>query len=194
MALLFSPLPAGQHRLGLRLGRMGGFFRTFDVPASGSSWTGGFELPVDANFVGFEASKELAAAVQRVDVTPATVSDAGRRLKVGQVLAARDYGTAALFAHDERSWLEPEGAWTQGGTRAALTLSPRVTGRLSIRLRSGTDNVVDLGSAGWRTQVTLRAEQARDRGDARGRRRARRAVLGRDGARSHAQRPGPCGA
>ena len=159
VALLFSPLPEGQHRLGLRFGRIGGFFRTFDVPATGSSWSGEFELPVDANFVGLEASKELGAAVRRIDVTPLTVGDAGRRLRSGQVLAARDYGPAAIFAHDERAWLEPEGVWTQGGTRASLTLSARAGGNLAIRLRSATENTVDLGVSGWQTRLTLRPEE-----------------------------------
>lgn len=159
VTLLFAPLPEGPHRLGLRLGRIGGFYRLFDVPPTGSSWAGEFELPVDANFVGFEASKELGSAVRRVDVAPIAVSDASRRLRVGQVLSARDYGAAALFAHDERSWLEPEGTWTQGAARASLTVSPRTAGVLAIRLRSSIDNVVELGSAGWRTRVELRANE-----------------------------------
>jgi hypothetical protein len=159
VALVFAPLPPGQHRLGLRLGRLGGRYRDFDVPATGSSWAAEFELPVDANLVGFEASKELAAAVQRVDVVPVSIGDAGRRLRVGQVLAARDYGSAALFAHDERSWLEPEGVWTLGKARASFSISTPSSGSVAVRLRSVTDNVVSLGCGNWHATVTLQAGQ-----------------------------------
>jgi hypothetical protein len=162
VTLLFAPLPDGHHRVGLRLGRTGGVFRDFDVPATGSSWGTEFELPVDANLVGFEATKELGAAVQRVDVTPLAVSDVGRRLRVGQVLAARDYGRVALFAHDERSWLEPEGVWTLGKARATFSVSARSTGPVAIRLRSATDNRVSLGCATWRATVDLLAGQPAD--------------------------------
>ena len=158
VTVVFAPLPPGPHRLGLRLGRVGGFYKMFDVPGSGSSWVGEFDVPVDANFVGFEASKDLAAAVKRVDVTPLAVSDARRRLRVPQVLAARDYGAASVFSHDERSWLEPEGAWMQGAARVSLTLSPQRE-PLVLRLRSGIDTTVQLGTSSWNSSVEVHAEQ-----------------------------------
>ena len=159
VTLLFTPLPPGEHRLGLRIGRTGPVYRIVDVPASGSSWVGEFDVPIDANFVGFEASKGLAPAVQGLEVVPVTVVDAGRRTRVGQVLAARDYLEAAVFSHDERSWFEEPGIWTQGGARASFTVLPRTSGTLRVTLRASTVNRAEIVVGGWRTAVDLQPEQ-----------------------------------
>jgi hypothetical protein len=159
VSLRFAPLPLGEHRLGMRIGRTGPLYRVVDVPATGSSWVGEFDVPIDANFVGFEASKDLQPAVQGLEVTPISVLDAGRRTKVGQVLAAREYASASVFSHDERSWLEPRGIWTQGRTSAALTLLPRSSGALRLSLRAPLANRVTLVVGGWRTQLDVQPDQ-----------------------------------
>lgn len=162
VSLTFTVLPPGPHALGLRLGRMGDVYDRFDVPASGGSWQHEFELPIDANFVGFEASRGLAPAVTTVEVVPVSVIDVARRLPVGQVLSARHYPGGDLFAHDERSWLEADGAWTAGQQTAALTLVAR-TQPPTVRLYTGPrPNTVELSGAGWQRSVDVAAEERLD--------------------------------
>jgi hypothetical protein len=155
VALQFAPLPAGEHVLALRVGRVGPHFEVFTVAGTGSTWQAEFELPVDANFVGFEASRALAGAVQRAEVVPLRVVDRGRRARIGQVLAAQRYPVAAVFSHDEDSWLEKAGVWTAAQREAAFTMIPAASGVLALRLRAGTPNVVTLASGGWQARVEV---------------------------------------
>ena len=163
VSLTFTVLPPGEHTLGLRIGRIGAIYRVFDVPASGATWQGEFDLPIDANFVGFEASMGLAAAVTRVEVTPIAVVEAARRLVVGQVLSARSYPGGDLFGHDEQAWLEAEGVWTAGKRAASLTFVPRAGTTPMVRLYTGPrPNTVLLAGAGWQRSIEVAAQQRVD--------------------------------
>jgi hypothetical protein len=163
VALAFEPLPTGPHTLGLRVGRIGPVYRRFDVPATGGSWQGEFELPIDANFVGFEASRDLAPLVRRIEVTPLAVVDLSRRIAVGQVLAARTYPGGDLFAHDEQSWIEADGAWTAGRRTAAFTFVPRPGTPPLVRLYVGPrTDTVELSGTGWQRRVEVGPDQRVD--------------------------------
>lgn len=156
-------VPPGDRTVALRLGRVGPAYQVYELPASGASWTQEFDVPVDANFVGFEASRAVAAVVRRLDVTPVSVVDAGRRVAVGQVLSAQAYPAAHLFSHDEQSWVEQEGAWTAARRTASFTVVPRRDGPLVVRLRNGpVPNVAVLAGKGWQRRVALDAGEVSD--------------------------------
>ncbi len=157
--LSLAPERGGDRTVALRLGRIGPPYQRFELPATGSSWSTEFELPVDANFVGFEAAREVAAVVQRIEVAPVSVVDANRRVSVGQVLAAQQYPGGDVFSHDELSWLEPDGAWVAARRVAAFSVVPRRDGPVRVRLRNGpTPNTAVLSGQGWERRVPLAAE------------------------------------
>lgn len=159
----FTSLGDGDRGFALRLGRTGPTYQRFELPTTGSSWTGEFELPVDANFVGFEASRAVSAAVTRLDVAPVSIVDANRRVAVGQVLAAQRYPGADVFSHDEASWVEADGAWVAARRPAAFTIVPGKGGPVRVRLRNGPNaNVVVLSGQGWEQRVPLAADQEAD--------------------------------
>lgn len=163
VTMAFQPIAAGDRGVALRLGRIGPPYARFELPGSGGTWTGEFEWPVDANFVGFEASREVAGAVRRLEVTPLSVVDANRRVRVGQVLAAQRYPGADVFSHDELSWLETDGVWTAARRVAAVTVVPREAGPVRVRLRNGPNAITAvLSGAGWTRRVPLAADEESD--------------------------------
>lgn len=132
-------LPAGRYRvalrttqvrgsavegeLGLKIGRLGGAVVRWPVRlAPGDEWHAEFELPIDVSYVGFVASPALQQRSPGVSVTPLAIVNLRDRPPRLDVASAQRYGSAQVFAHDHRAWLESAGLWVQGRASVPLTV------------------------------------------------------------------------
>jgi hypothetical protein len=167
-------LPAGRYRadvewsagvdgalpIGLQVGRIEPEWKTWTVqPQPGARWEVDFDLPVTANFVAFRGSTDLERAIGRLTITPLAIVDESARPNVPVVLAARQYGDAAMLFHDERSSPEPTGFWVLGGERARVTIVRESDETpLVLRVHSGLEpNDVTISMRGWHETLTLDA-------------------------------------
>jgi hypothetical protein len=148
---------------GVQVGRLGGPMVTWPVSAApGAEWSTTFTLDVDAGFVGFRASPDLEAVLDRIDVQPLKVVDAGQRPANGAVLAAAQYGDVAVYFHDERAYLEPGGFWTRGVSR--VTLSAALAETAASRCRSAfaalVGPAVRVETPAWSTRIVVGSDAA----------------------------------
>lgn len=169
-------LPAGEYRieleatdrasglhgeLGLQVGRLGPPMRRWTVGGSADEpWSATFELPLDANFVGFQASPELAESVGELRLQPLRVKDAGLRASAPPVLAAWRSGPFEVYFHDAGVWPEPAGFWTRGRSTARLSLArDGAEGRASsvtLEIHTGdSPNRVTFETPFWRDALDL---------------------------------------
>jgi hypothetical protein len=106
-----------------------------------------FDLPVDANFVGFRASDALASQIGRLRVSPERVIPTLDRIAAYDVLAASTLGRFVFLFHDGASYPEADGFWVRGGSRAIVSVvsrTGRVTTAVRLRFRSVVANSVRL--------------------------------------------------
>ncbi len=147
-------LPAGRYRvrtralptlrapvtgnLGIQVGRAFEALDAWGVTlTAGGAWSKEFTIDVDANFVGLRAEPEMSRALGEVWFEPIAPIDAHARAGVGEVLAARRYGTTTVYFHDEEAWPEPAGFWTRGRDEARFTAATSPAGRVTMRIRNG---------------------------------------------------------
>jgi hypothetical protein len=141
----------------LQAGRSGGTLTEWNVAATaGSRFQGTFDLPVDVNFVGFRASRDLESAVGELRVRPVRVMPTLDRVAAYEVLATLALERFVFLFHDGASYPEPGGFWVRGANRAIVSVVSR-TGRLTtkvrLRLRSPVANTVRFETPGltWTT-------------------------------------------
>jgi hypothetical protein len=117
-----------------------------------------FELPLDAEFVGFRALRQVERGIAELRVTPVSVVETRRRLRTPTVLAAAAYPPATMFFHDSNVYTEPEGFWVKGRATARMTV--RRTSQSAVELplaihSGGRPNVVTLSTANWSQTLEL---------------------------------------
>ena len=166
-------LPAGTYRVtltpergarlagsvGLQVGRVGPPQITWTADRGlGAPWSATFTLDVDANFVGIRASADVERGVERLDIDPVAITDAGARLATPPVLASARYGSRAVYFHDDNAYVEGGGFWTRGLATSALTVQlPEGTPPgVAVRMRGGPLRTpVRLSTPAWTTRVVL---------------------------------------
>ncbi len=149
---------------GVQVGRLGGPMVTWPVSATpGAEWSTTFTLDLDAGFVGFRASPDLEVMLDRIEVQPLKVVDAGERPANGAVLAAARYGDVPVYFHDDRAYLEAGGFWTRGVSRVTLSaaLPETAASALPLRLRSaGGPLPVRVETPAWSTRIVVGSDAA----------------------------------
>jgi hypothetical protein len=170
-------LPAGEYRvelrrpaptslinptLGLQIGRVGPPLEEWRVDGDVSIHR--LVLPIDAIFVGFRGSPDLAQQHGELRISPALIVDEGRRVRRPAVLSARRYGAVTAFFHDDSVVGEPSGYWTHGRARTEVTLAVEGSSpeRINAVLHCGpVANRVTLRTPGWEETLALEAGVAR---------------------------------
>jgi hypothetical protein len=138
--LVFANAAAGpvDGTLDVRVGRTGPPFQRWPVAVTPpGSWGRAFSLPVDAGFVGFEASPGIAGEGPQLRLTPQQVVPVSRRPAVPAVLGSGRYGDILLFVHGDDAWPEPEGLWVRGRSTAAITIVSATPRPLTVAVRAG---------------------------------------------------------
>jgi hypothetical protein len=145
--------------IGLQLGREGIPVEVWPVSLSpGAHSQHRFHVPLDSQFVGFRASRQMDATIASMRLRPVNVVETRRRFHTPLVRAAAAFGPAIVFFHDGRSYLEPDGFWVKGRSVAHMTLAKRVPSNPSVTLalHSGAQlNVVTLSTGRWSERVEL---------------------------------------
>ena len=145
--------------VGLQLGREGNPVETWPLTlASGAQWQHRFQVPLDAQFVGFRASRQVEGAIAAMRLTPVNVVETRRRFPAPVVRAAASYTSARVFFHDPNAYAEPDGFWVKGRSSAEITLAKNVPSNPAVTLiiHSGAKaNVVTLSTGRWTEHVEL---------------------------------------
>jgi hypothetical protein len=167
-------LPAGQYQvditgsslagsvpdaqIGLQIGREGRPLETWPLPiVPGSQSHHRFSVPVDAEFVGFRASRQLERTISELRLRALEAVGVKRRLRTPTVRSSADFDVARVFFHDPAAYPEREGFWVRGRTTAHVTIlntssAPSVT----LALHSGArPNVVTLSTSDWSQRIEL---------------------------------------
>lgn len=169
--ITLAPRPEGPARLGgslrLRGGRHGGILMAWQIDAlPGRPWVGTFNLPVDINFVGFQASADLAAAAGEMQLVPIDVVPALERTASNEVLGAMTLaGRYVVLLHDGGSYPEDHGFWVRGEAESAISIvaaEGRIEEPVTLRVRNGPrPNVVRVVTLAGDTEFTLGPSESR---------------------------------
>ena len=117
-----------------------------------------FDVPVDAEFVGFRASRQAEPAIGELRVTVRDVIEKRKRFPAGTVLSAASFPSARLFFHDSSAYPEAEGFWVRGRSAVRITMlksREQDAGILLAVHSGGRPNVVTLSTADWSQKLEL---------------------------------------
>ena len=121
--------------LGLQIGREGRPLETWPLTLTrGSISTHRFRIPLDAEFVGFRASRQVEKTIAELRLRPLTIVDADRRFVTPTVRSAADFGAARIFFHDGESFPEEEGMWVKGRATSRFTILKLAGQQTSVSL------------------------------------------------------------
>jgi hypothetical protein len=145
--------------MSLQLGREGRPFASWPlVLAPGQHSLRDFEVPLDAEFVGFRASRRAERAIAELRITPRSVVATRKRIPAETVLSAAAFAPVQIFFHDSRAYPEAEGFWVGGRTTVRMTMlkvrepDPEVL----LAVHSGArPNVVTLATSDWLERLEL---------------------------------------
>jgi hypothetical protein len=118
----------------------------------------GFRLPLDAEFVGFRASRQVEEAIAELRVSPVSVVEVRRRFRAPTVLAAAAFPPARVFFHDGNAYPEREGFWAKGRetTRMTFQKANETDTGILLAVHSGArPNIVTLATSGWSQKLEL---------------------------------------
>jgi hypothetical protein len=143
----------------LQLGRDGNPVETWPLTlAAGGQWQRRFQVPLDSQFVGFRASRQVERAIAGMRVTPVNVVETRRRFRAPVVRAAASYVSASVFFHDAEAYPEHDGFWVKGRSETQVTIAKKVPASPSVTLviHSGSRaSVVTLSTGRWTEHAEL---------------------------------------
>jgi hypothetical protein len=152
-----APLPNAS--MALQLGREGRPIETWPLTlGSGDLARYEFEVPLDAEFVGFRAARQVERAITGLRLSPLSVVEARKRFPAATVLSAAVFVPARVFFHDSHAYPEAEGFWVRGRTTAQMTLQKTRDSDpdILVAVHSGArPNVVTLATRGWSQTLEL---------------------------------------
>jgi hypothetical protein len=145
--------------LGLQIGREGRPIETWPLSLTpGAVSQRRFRVPLDAEFVGFRASRPIERTISELRLRALTIVDEDRRFESPVVRSSAAFGTARVFFHDGDSFPETEGLWVKGRTTARLTILKPNEGQTSVPLAihsGGRENAAILQTPAWSERIEL---------------------------------------
>lgn len=117
-----------------------------------------FDVPLDAEFIGFRTARPVEQTIAELRLTPVDVVEARRRFEAGTVLSAAVFAPARIFFHDSDTYPEAGGFWVKGRTTARMTMlkaRERDPGILLAVHSGARANVVTLATPGWTQTLEL---------------------------------------
>jgi hypothetical protein len=145
--------------MSLQLGRQGRPFESWPLMlAPGQHSLREFEVPLDAEFVGFRASRQAEQAIAELRVSPRSVVETRKRIPAETILSAAAFAPVHIFFHDSLAYPEAGGFWVGGRTTVRMTMlkvresDPGVL----LAVHSGArPNVVTLATPDWSQTLEL---------------------------------------
>ena len=117
-----------------------------------------FDLPLDAEFVGFRAARAVEGTIAELSVSPRDVVESRKRFPAGTVLSAAVFAPVRIFFHDSASYPEADGFWVKGRTTVRMTMlkvKEEDSGVLLAVHSGARPNVVTLATPGWSKSLEL---------------------------------------
>ena len=117
-----------------------------------------FDVPLDAEFVGFRATRQAEQAIAELRVSPRSVVDIRKRVPAGTVLGAATFAPVRIFFHDSLAYPEPAGFWIKGRAAARMTMLKVEESDAGVLLavHSGArPNVVTVTTPHWSQKLDL---------------------------------------
>lgn len=117
-----------------------------------------FDLPLDAEFVGFRAPRAVEGTIAELSVSPRDVVEARKRFPAGTVLSAAVFAPVRIFFHDSSAYPEADGFWVRGRTTVRMTLLKvrEEDSGVLLAVHSGArPNVVTFATPGWSKSLEL---------------------------------------
>ena len=117
-----------------------------------------FEVPLDAEFVGFRAARAVEGEIAELRLSPRDVVEARKRFPAGTVLSAAVFAPVRIFFHDSSAYPETDGFWVKGRTAVRMTMLKVRENDPGVQLavHSGArPNVVTLAVPGWSRTLEL---------------------------------------
>jgi hypothetical protein len=145
--------------MSLQLGREGRPLESWPlVLVPGQRSRRDFDVPLDAEFVGFRVARHAEQAIAELRVTPRSVVETRKRIPAGTVLSAAAFTPVEVFFHDSLAYPEADGFWVGGRTTVRMTmLKVRETDSgVLLAVHSGArPNVVTLATPDWAQTLEL---------------------------------------
>ena len=145
--------------MGLQVGREGRPLETWPLTLGrGQHAQREFDLPLDAEFVGFRAARAVEGTIAKLSVSPRDVVESRKRFPAGTVLSAAVFAPVRIFFHDSSSYPEGNGFWVKGRTTARMTMlkvKEEDSGVLLAVHSGARANVVTLATPGWSKSLEL---------------------------------------
>jgi hypothetical protein len=168
-------LPAGQYQVdmqgsdlagtvprasvALQVGREGRPLETWRLQLMPGSWAQyRFRLPLDAEFVGFRASRQVEQTIAALRISALQVEDVPRRFDTPTLLSAADFKIARVFFHDSGAYTERDGFWVKGRATIRMTIlkAREADSSLTLAIHSGArPNVLTVTTPGWEKRIEL---------------------------------------
>ena len=150
---------AANPAIGLQVGREGRPLETWPlIVRPGAVAQQHFSLPLDAEFVGFRASRAVEQTIAELRLTPVSIVEVRKRYRAPTVLSAASFPAAALFFHDSHVYPEADGFWVKGRATASFTLrkANEADSSLTLAIHSGAaPNVVTVATATSSQRIAL---------------------------------------
>jgi hypothetical protein len=145
--------------IALQLGREGRPVETWPVHLErGQQSRHEFDVPLDAEFVGFRAARQVEQAIAELRVRPLSVVAIRERPAAGTVLSSAAFPPARIFFHDSFAYPEAGGFWVRGRETARMTLvkTRDADGGVLLAIHSGArPNMVTVAKPGWSQKLEL---------------------------------------
>ncbi len=117
-----------------------------------------FDVPLDAEFIGFRAARPVEQTIAELRLTPLDVVETRKRFQAGTVLSAAAFAPGRIFFHDSNAYPEAQGFWVKGRTAARMTLLKARESDPGVLLTihgGARPNVVSLETQGWTQKLEL---------------------------------------
>jgi hypothetical protein len=145
--------------LGLQIGREGRPLETWPLALKpGGISQHRFRVPLDAEFVGFRASRQVERTIGELRLRPLAIVDEQRRFESPTVRSSAAFGPVQVFFHDGNAFPEAEGFWVEGRNTTIVTILKPSEDRTSLPLaiHSGRrSNAATLATRDWSDRIEL---------------------------------------
>ena len=145
--------------MALQVGREGRPLETWPIALGrGQRVQREFEVPLDAEFVGFRAARAVEGTIAELRVSARDVVEARKRFPAGTVLSAAVFAPVRIFFHDSSAYPEADGFWVKGRTTVRMTMLKirESDSGVQLAVHSGArPNVVTLAVPGWSKTLEL---------------------------------------
>jgi hypothetical protein len=135
---------------------------TFDLMQATGTWHRELVVPVASPALLVDADPSLRASIARVSLHAVAVPGSRHRIADVDAVDAARYGRVLMFLLAGDAFMEPTGAWVQGGSSAEFALVSDDHQPVEILVRTPpVANYVTFDGDGWHQDVPMRVGESK---------------------------------